>query len=128
MSYDYIIIKGLKSMEIDSYLPLSEPVFYILLSLAAESRHGYAIMKDVRLISQERVDLSTGTLYGALKRMMEAGWILQTADQGNDESLRNRKSYALTNLGKRVLKAEIERLNHLVRAAALLNSEAGTSM
>lgn len=106
-------------MEIESYLPLSEPVFYILLSLAPEARHGYAIMKDVRSLSSDRVILSTGTLYGALKRMMDSGWIEPAFAEDVQDNGRERKAYRLTHLGKQILNAEIERLNHLVRVAAL---------
>ena len=109
-------------MEFESYLPLSEPVFYILLSLSPAPLHGYAIMKDVRVLSDERVGLSTGTLYGALKRMMEAGWIEPVLDMSQQNGGRDRKAYRLTHLGKQILKAEIERLNHLVRVAKLQQS------
>jgi DNA-binding PadR family transcriptional regulator len=122
MSFGYIFITGVKWMEFESYLPLSEPVFYILLSLAPEARHGYAIMKDVRSLSSDRVILSTGTLYGALKRMMESGWIEPAIAEDVRDNGRERKAYRLTHLGKQILNAEIERLNHLVRVAALQQS------
>ena len=56
-------------------LPLSEPVLLILLSLAQQPRHGYAILKNVEEMSDGRVTLSTGTLYGALRRLLEDRWI-----------------------------------------------------
>ena len=56
-------------------LPLTETTFYILLSLSPGSSHGYAILKDVERLSEGRLVLSTGTLYGALKRLLERDWI-----------------------------------------------------
>jgi DNA-binding PadR family transcriptional regulator len=57
------------------HLPLTEPVLLILLSLAGQPRHGYSILKDVEQMSDGRVMLSTGTLYGALRRLLHAEWI-----------------------------------------------------
>lgn len=99
-------------------LPLTEVSFYILLSLAAEPRHGYAIMKDVQTLSEGRIILSTGTLYGAIKRLVELGWIVRFEDGQMDETGRPRKSYQLSGLGLSILQAETERLRQLVRAAA----------
>ena len=104
---------------IQSYLPLTEVTYLILLSLANEPKHGYAIMKDVQYLSQERVTLSTGTLYGALKRLLDQGWILRCGDAEINHSGRVRKSYRLTELGYSVLQAEVVRLDHLVAAAQL---------
>ena len=105
--------------QIESQLPLSEVSFYILLSLAGEPRHGYAVMKDVASLSEGRIDLSAGTLYGALKRMLEGGWIERLELPGEvDETGRPRKVYRLTALGQGVLRAETERLRALVAAAA----------
>lgn len=107
------------SLDIQSNLPLSEATFFILLSLAPGRRHGYAIMKDVQALSQNRVVLSTGTLYGALKRLLEQEWITRVDDPAFDGSGRERKAYALTTLGRRILNAEVERLQTLVSAASL---------
>jgi len=106
-------------MEIESNLPLTEATYFILLSLTPGPKHGYAIMKDVHEMSAERVKLSTGTLYGALKRLLEMGWIDRTQDPEPDDSERVRKAYRLTNLGRRVLQAEVARLDSLVTAAQL---------
>jgi len=81
-------------------------------------------MKDVQALSEGRVVLSTGTLYGALKRLLEQGWIerVDEAEQGSAESNetgRPRKAYTLTLLGKRVLDAEVARLQALVAIARL---------
>lgn len=104
-------------------LPLTETTFLILLSLAPAPLHGYAIMKGVRDLSEGRVSLSTGTLYGALKRLLEDGWIERAGEEGPDETGRPRKAYALTPLGRRILAAEVERLKGLVRAASLGTAE-----
>jgi DNA-binding PadR family transcriptional regulator len=103
--------------DIQSNLPLTEVTYFILVSLAPSPRHGYAIMKDVRSLSHQRVNLSTGTLYGALKRLLEQGWITRTNDPAPSGTARVRKAYRLTSLGRAVLQAEIERLDHLVAAA-----------
>lgn len=98
-------------------LPLSESTFFILLCLASGPRHGYAILKDVQGLSHGRVLLSTGTLYGAIRRLLEAGWIVRVEDSENNENGHERKEYELTHLGRRVLQAEIERMDSLVRTA-----------
>jgi DNA-binding PadR family transcriptional regulator len=98
-------------------LPMTETTFFILLSLAPGPSHGYAIMKDVQQLSQTRVVLSTGTLYGALKRLLELHWIERTDDPAEGENGRERKSYRLTQLGQVALDGEIERLNGLLSAA-----------
>jgi DNA-binding PadR family transcriptional regulator len=102
-----------------SQLPLTEPTFFILLSLAPGPRHGYAIMKDVQYLSRERVVLSTGTLYSALKRLLDQGWIRRAEDPYHGKDGRQRKAYLLTDLGRRILQAEVERLEGLVGAALL---------
>ncbi|MDI6696268.1 MAG: helix-turn-helix transcriptional regulator [Anaerolineales bacterium] len=107
------------STDIQTQLPLTEVTYFILLSLAPEPRHGYAIMKDVERLSQGRVFLSTGTLYGALKRLLELGWIVRTQDSKESENNRERKAYSLTNLGQSILQAEIERLSSLLDAASI---------
>jgi DNA-binding PadR family transcriptional regulator len=103
--------------DIQNGLPMTETTYFILLSLVPGPCHGYAIMKDVQQISQARVVLSTGTLYGALKRLLESGWIERVDDPAAGENGRERKAYRLTQLGQSVLDAEIERLNGLLAAA-----------
>ncbi len=105
---------------IENYLPLTEPTFFILLSLLPEPKHGYAIAKDVQALSRDRVVLSTSTLYTALKRLLEIGWIERAGEDSEpDETGRPRKVYRLTELGQRILQAETERLRSLVQAAQL---------
>ena len=104
-------------MDVKSSQPLTETTLYILLSLSSRPKHGYAIMKEVESLSKGRVRLSTGTLYGAIKRLLDQGWIERVGQDGEQENGRIRKSYRLTNLGRRSLRAETERLSSLVVAA-----------
>ncbi len=105
--------------DIQSYLPLTETTLFIMLSLAPGPRHGYAIMKDVRALSHNRVELSTGTLYSALKRLLDQNWIrrIEDPDPIAADGGRVRKVYALTDLGKNILQAEVDRLQSLVGIA-----------
>jgi DNA-binding PadR family transcriptional regulator len=99
--------------------PLSEATLFILLSLSGKSRHGYAIMKDVETMSRGRVALSTGTLYGALRRLLEDDWIRRAGDEAPSEQGRVRKVYTLTDQGRRILNTEVARLEMLVTTAQL---------
>jgi len=94
--------------------PLTEPVLLILLSLAGTPRHGYALMKDIDALSRGRVRLSTGTLYGALRRLLEEGWIgrFEQADTSRDK-----QAYRLTPAGRKQLQIELDRMKQLTRAA-----------
>ena len=94
--------------------PLSEPVFLILASLAGGASHGYAVIKDVEQFSDGRVRLSTGTLYGALRRMLESGWI-EVFEQ--EDRSRDKQAYRLTREGRRRVEAELRRMKHLTRVA-----------
>ena len=97
--------------------PLTEATYFILLSLSPQPKHGYAIMKDVQELSENRVVLSTGTLYGALKRLLDQGWILRLEDTNAKGNIRDRKVYKLTEHGQRILKDEIARLQKLLMVA-----------
>jgi len=101
----------------ESNIPLTEVTYFILLSLAPGPKHGYAIMKDVSFMSKARVALSTGTLYGALPRLLEQGWIMRSEAPKARHPGRGRKLYALTETGRSVLLAEVKRLDSLVAAA-----------
>lgn len=96
--------------------PITEPVLLILLSLAGQPRHGYAILKDAERMSSGRVVLSTGTLYAALHRLLDDCWIEPFLE---DESPRGRRAYRLTAEGRRCLQAEIGRMKRLTRLASL---------
>ena len=108
--------------------PLTEARFFIMLSLAAEPKHGYGIMKDVRALSDGRVRLTTGTLYGAIKRLLEQGLIARMDhEQPRPEDIvptnRPRKAYALTHSGRHTLNAEVSRLQELLSTARLRTSD-----
>ena len=106
-------------MDVQNHLPLTESTFYIILSLAPGPKHGYAILQEVEALSDGRLVLSTGTLYGALKRMLDSAWIERVPDPQPDETNRERKAYRLTPLGRRILDAETARLQHLAHLAGL---------
>ena len=104
-------------MKAQDYLPLSETSFFILLGLAISPKHGYGIIKEVEAMSKQRVHMATGTLYSALRRMLDDGWIDRVNDIPSDGGLRERKLYQLTDLGQRILEAEtkrIQQLSHLI--------------
>ena len=95
--------------------PLTEPVFLILTSLAEQPRHGYALLQDIQQISNGRVMLSTGTLYGALRRLLEDGWIERFEQE---DTSREKQAYRLTSIGREHLQLELDRMRWLTRAAA----------
>ena len=94
--------------------PLSEPVVLILTSLASDAKHGYALLKDVEALSEGRVRLSTGTLYGAIRRLLEDGWIERFEQE---DTSRDKQAYRLTAKGRAQLHYEIGRLRHLLQSA-----------
>jgi DNA-binding PadR family transcriptional regulator len=106
-----------------THLPLREPTLFILLSLSPGPKHGYAILKDVEALSHGRLRLSTGTLYGAIKRLLDLGWIRRADDPEPGRTDRERKAYALTPRGRTVLDAEVDRLRHLVAVAGRRTAE-----
>jgi DNA-binding PadR family transcriptional regulator len=93
-------------------------MFHVLLALAGEDMHGYAILKEVGLRTGGKVRLSTGTLYGIIKRMLSDGLIAELrtrpAESGDDE---RRKYYRLTPLGRQVAMVEAERLDEVLAIA-----------
>jgi len=105
--------------------PLTEATFYILVSMAVEPRHGYAILKDVKEVSQGRVVLSTGTLYGVLSRLLDQGLIERVEEEEAGETGRVRKFYSLSRRGRRRLEAEMERMLGLVAAAQRRLAQSG---
>jgi DNA-binding PadR family transcriptional regulator len=98
------------------FLPLTEPVLLILLSLAEQPRHGYSILKDVEQMSAGRVVLSTGTLYGALRRLLDEKWIERIEEE---ESSRGRQAYRLSARGRKNLQVEVGRMKQLTHLANL---------
>jgi DNA-binding PadR family transcriptional regulator len=105
------VVKLLKSSDAR---PLTEPVLLILLSLAEQPRHGYALMKDVERLSEGRVLLSTGTLYGALRRLLEDVWIERFEQP---DTSRDKQAYRLTAVGRAQLRQELNRMKQLTRVA-----------
>src|SRR6185437_463568 len=88
-------------------LPLTPPVFHILLALADEERHGYGIMQDLARQTGDALQLGPGTLYGCLKRMLAAG-LVEESDERPDPSLddERRRYYRMTDLGRSTVRAE----------------------
>ncbi len=102
----------------DSLLPLPPATFHILLALADEDRHGYAIIQDVAARTNGDVKLSAGTLYRSIQRMLEQGLLVEVrerpAPEMDDE---RRRYYRITPFGAVVARAEAGRLSALVRMA-----------
>ena len=107
-----------KSKSPQELLPLSPPVFHILLALADEERHGYGIMREVEQRTAGRMRLGPGTLYGSLKRLLGAGWIEEAATRP-DPSLddERRRYYRITPAGRRLAAVEVQRLQQMLAAA-----------
>lgn len=102
----------------DSSSPLTETTFFILFSLAISPRHGYSIIKEVEHLSDGRIKMAAGTLYGAIKRLLDCGWIERCEDEPeNNDSDRERKSYRLSNTGRHLLQAELNRMQKIVKMA-----------
>jgi DNA-binding PadR family transcriptional regulator len=112
----YVVMRHIGQAERQKSKPLTEPVVLILASLAQEPRHGYALLADVESLSEGRVRLSTGTLYGAIRRLLEDGWIERFQQE---DTTRDQQAYRLTGKGKKQLESEIARLRHLAQAAAM---------
>jgi DNA-binding PadR family transcriptional regulator len=104
--------------EIDTLLPLPTATFHILVALADEDRHGYAIIQDVEARTGGELRMSAGTLYRSVQRMLEQGLIVETrerpAPEDDDE---RRRYYRITPFGRAVARAEAQRLTDLVRMA-----------
>ena len=98
--------------------PLTPPVLHILLALSMEERHGYGIMKQVESDSQEKVKMGPGTLYGSIRRMLDAGLIDESAKNVDpDLDDERRIYYRITGLGRKTLAAELERYREVVAIA-----------
>jgi DNA-binding PadR family transcriptional regulator len=100
----------------ETFLPLKPHWFHVLLSLADQEQHGYGIMQEVLDRTGGKVRLWPATLYGTLKRLLDDGLIDESAIRpAPDADDARRRYYRLTRLGQRVLAAESERLEDLVR-------------
>jgi DNA-binding PadR family transcriptional regulator len=101
-----------------SLLPLPAATFHILMSIAEEDRHGYAIIQDVAARTNGDLKLSAGTLYRSIQRMLEQGLLIEPRDRPSpEEDDERRRYYRITPYGKAVAKAEANRLMQLLRLA-----------
>ena len=96
---------------------LTPAVFHILLALADQERHGYGIMQDVLERTDQQLRLGPGTLYGTIKRLLEAGQIEEAGER--EEGNERRRYYRLSSSGRKIAKLEAERLENLVRVARM---------
>ena len=103
----------------ESFLPLTLPVFHMLLELAEGERHGYALKRSISARTGGKLNLGSGALYGAINKMLESGLIRESGERPDphldDE---RRRYYQITPLGRRVVAAEALRLRDLVRLAS----------
>ena len=98
--------------------PLTPAVFHILLALSSGERHGYGIMKQVEVDSQGKVSMGAGTLYGSLKRMLDAGLVKESDKRVDPEMDDERRIYyQITGVGTQALAAELERHKRIVTIA-----------
>src|SRR5437867_12059405 len=99
-------------------MPIRPIEFQILLALAGEERHGYGIMQEAARMTDGERTIGPGTLYRALHRMLEAGWVAESGRRpAADLDDERRRYYRLTPLGRRVASAEAERLSRLLSVA-----------
>ncbi len=112
------MVRRLTAPDVSRLLPLPRAVFQILVALADQDRHGYAIMQDVAVRTDGSLKLSPGTLYGSIKRMLEDGLIVEVnARPGRNEDDERRRYYRITQFGRDTAKAEADRLTVLLRQA-----------
>jgi DNA-binding PadR family transcriptional regulator len=102
----------------DQFPPLSPQVFMILLSIADEDRHGYAIIREIAEQTDGEMELTASTLYAALKRLLDLGWIVErSARPRGDKDDPRRRYYGLSPLGRQVARSEARRLELLAHHA-----------
>jgi len=103
---------------VDDLLPLQPATFHILMALADDDRHGYAIIQEIAARTDGAIRLSAGTLYRSLPRLLEQGLIEETDERpAPDEDDERRRYYRITKFGEAVARAEARRLQELVRLA-----------
>jgi DNA-binding PadR family transcriptional regulator len=105
----------------DLYGPLTPAMFHVLLALAGEDLHGYAILKEVELRTGGKVRLSTGTLYGIIKRLVTDGLIAELRSRPAEADDERRRYYRLTQPGRAVAAAEAERMDEVLSIARARN-------
>jgi DNA-binding PadR family transcriptional regulator len=104
--------------DVDALLPLQSATFHILIAVAREDRHGYAIMQEVEERTGGELRLSAGTLYRSIQRMLDQGLIRETRDRPAPElDDERRRYYRITPFGEAVARAEVRRMSELVRMA-----------
>jgi len=109
---------SIRESEIEDLLPLPEATFHILMAVAEDDRHGYAIIQEVAARTDGMLKLSPGTLYRSIQRMLEQGLIQETAERPAPElDDERRRYYRITSFGRAVAKAEARRLAQLVKLA-----------
>ncbi len=102
----------------DALLPLPSATFHILMALADEDRHGYAILQEVAARTGGQMNLGAGTLYRSIQRMLEQGLVAEVRERPAPElDDERRRYYRITPLGRSVARAEARRLTELVRLA-----------
>jgi DNA-binding PadR family transcriptional regulator len=107
-----------KPEEVEELLPLPPATFHILIALAGDDRHGYAIIQEVAISTGGATQLSAGTLYRSIQRMQEQGLIVETRDRpAPEEDDERRRYYRITPFGSAVARAEARRLARMVRLA-----------
>ena len=111
--------------DIGPFLPLSPATLHILLSLAGEDRHGYGIMQEIARQSEGQYKLGPGTLYDNLQKMMNQGMVESAPSPPDNEDPR-RRYYRLTSFGRKLLSAEVVRLESVVREARMHLDPAST--
>jgi len=110
--------RSTQAKEIDALLPLPAATFHILLALADDDRHGYAIIQDVAARTGGELQMSAGTLYRSIHRMLEQGLLVETSERpAPDEDDERRRYYRITPFGTAVASAEARRLAQLLRMA-----------
>jgi DNA-binding PadR family transcriptional regulator len=111
-----------KLQEPEALLPLTPAVLHIMLALVDSERHGYGIMQEIAQRTGGTVHMGPGTLYGSIKRMMADGLVEESSERP-DPALddERRRYYRLTAFGQRVIRAEVRRLEQIVRQAQLKN-------
>lgn len=110
----YISKKG--AIILEKNIPLTEALFYILLAVR-KPNHGYGITQEVEELTDKRVSLGPGTLYGAIQSLVKKGWIQIYSE---DTTSRKKKEYLITEEGRLVFNEEVKRLNELLHNADLM--------
>lgn len=105
--------------------PLPPATFFVLFALAGGDKHGYAIMKETRSLSDDRVRMGPATLYTTIQRLLGCGWIEEIDDPLQDDS--RRRCYRLTSNGRSVFRAELERMEAVVRKSKALSKRLAES-